>query len=638
MRTAILIATREVRERRLIFLAALVAGTIPLLFAPRFGSTRADALSAASITIATAFAVGGALLVGSTIVGRDLADHHISFDLARPAPTIAIWAGRTLAALAIVLGSAIVALVPTTLFGHGLFDLARTSARWVDPGVVGVFAFATVLLTGLAHIAGLDFRARSIWSLIDLIAIPVVVALAWLVWQPILAAHAERLTRVAVWTFAIWCLIAVFVAAAAGFVRGRTILEEVQQWTATSLAILVAFAVITSMVWGVWVRSAAPSDLTRPFARAEFASNSPLVAFVGHSPGRMDYLSTFFINVDTGGWTRVPAGSDAFAGAVNTDGTLFAWGEARPTRSDPHEYHVIVGDLSGRHVERRLAIPAKSYIWSASFSPDSTRLAFTDSTKLRVVDVASGEEVSSVNISPETARAQQIIWLDEDHLRLYASETSRGDPNQSKIRIADVNLAARSVTSLGWCSGFKAIVDSGAHKLLVMGRGPGRLELADARSGEGVATLGTSPNYQSATFVSGGRIAATRIDDGGRAWLDVFASTTALERSIPLGDSTRAMVGGEPVAGRVAVALTKRRSWPPGDDFAAAWQLLVVDVKTGTIERLPTHGYPEAARFWGVAQTPAPGSAASRLMYGEGWKNLVFDRTGTKLQPLLAGH
>lgn len=637
MKTAILIATREVRERRLVFLAALVAGVLPFLFAPRFGSTHADALSAASITIATAFAVGGALLVGSTIVGRDLADHHVSFDLARPVPTIAIWAGRTLAALAIVFGSALAALVPTTLLGHGFFDLARTSARWIDPGTIGLFAAAMLLLTGLAHIAGLDFRARSIWSLVDFVAIPVIVALAWLVWRPIVASGAERLVAVAAWAFAIWCLAAVFVAAAAGFVRGRALLEEVQRWTATTLAALVAFAAIVFVVWGAWVRSPSPRDVAKPFARADFASNSPLVAITGHTPGRMDYVATFFVNIDTGRWTRVSVGlgTNASTGRVNTDGTLFAWGEATPSRADPGAHRVVIGGLSGHHVEQRLEVPAKSFVWLASFSPDSRHLAFTDSSTLRVIDVGNGAQTASVNISPEIARAQDIVWLDSSHLRIYANEISRKDPNQSKIRMADVDLAASSVTTLGWCPAFRAIVDSGAQKLLALGRGPGRLELADARSGEGIATLGTSADYQSATFLASDAIAATRIDGMGHAWLDVFAPTTALERSIPLGRATRAIVGAEPVANRLVVALTTRKSFEPGGDFAAAWQLLLVDGKKGTVDRLSTRGYPEAARFWGVVQAPVPGSAASRLVYGEDGKILVFDRTGTKLEPLL---
>ena len=81
MKGALLVAWREIAERRSVLAAALVAGLLafasPLLPGVMTGRA-AEARDAMALSVALGFGLLVALMVGASVVGRDLADGRLA--------------------------------------------------------------------------------------------------------------------------------------------------------------------------------------------------------------------------------------------------------------------------------------------------------------------------------------------------------------------------------------------------------------------------------------------------------------------------------------------------------------------------------------------------------------------------------
>jgi len=627
MKEVLHIATREIRERRLVFVAAFVAGWLPILFASRIGSSRVDTINIGALVVAAGFAVGGAILVGATIIGRDLADRRLSFDFTRPVSTLSIWSGRLLAALATIAGTVVLSFVPATLFGHGLIDFWRTPAQWIDPGYVPAIGWAILFIFGVAHIAAIDFRARTWWSVADVVGIPLLLGLGWLVWGPIVAAGAFELSGIALIVLSVLLLIAVFVTSAIGFVRGRIDLADTQRRGSKSLAAIVGGITLFFIVWAVWVRSATPPSLR--WTDASPSLDSPFARVGGPTSLRFDYGTTFLFNIDTGEWSRLGGNTYFWAHAYDDNGTTAVF--ARRVSLRPFELKLFTIDLENG-TERDTGISTFETIGSVSISPDSRRIAFVDQATLRVFDLTSGQEAVALRLGTDFSAPGTIIWTGPSRVRAYSGSSK---PGPDRINIAEAALDRNMITNIGWAPAFRAIIDSTGERLLPLSRKPGRIELSDARSGEGIATLGTSDSWQSATFLAGGGIAASEVRDG-HPFVSIFDRSAAPVREIALGGAAaRVLVGGEPVAGKLTVVTSSRSDFRGLADFASAWNVYLIDIDSGTVSKLAERAFPLAVQFWGVRTVGTPGSAATRLLQGSGRRLLVIDNSGSSVSPLI---
>ena len=98
------VAARELRERWLLFPAALVLGLIPLVL-PAFG-VEVERRDLPLIGLAMAFMLGtsAAVVIGSTMLARDAANGRLGFLFSRPLSWPTIWGGKGLAAVVLVGG------------------------------------------------------------------------------------------------------------------------------------------------------------------------------------------------------------------------------------------------------------------------------------------------------------------------------------------------------------------------------------------------------------------------------------------------------------------------------------------------------------------------------------------------------
>jgi hypothetical protein len=163
MSALLAIAGRELRERWGLPLAAFCWGLVLLVPILRYDE---KALSLAPVAAVPAAWVV-ALLMGGSVIARDLADGRLAFFFARPVPWWAIAGGKLLAALALTLATAVAGAVPTLLAG---WDKAAFAA-WLRDGLTGgglaINLVLLLVLIGLGHAASVVYRSRSPWAALD---------------------------------------------------------------------------------------------------------------------------------------------------------------------------------------------------------------------------------------------------------------------------------------------------------------------------------------------------------------------------------------------------------------------------------------------------------------------------------------
>lgn len=167
MKGLLIVAAREISERKGIFIAAAVASLLPLL-APLIPGTPVsqapEARGIYALTLAVAFGAGTAVVLGATIVARELAERRISFFFSRPIPSLAIWGGKTLAAWLLSIGVGVLCLLPALGVGLRVSFIDRdVIANLAACGLLGL-----LLLVVLFEAASVAVRSRSPWLWADL--------------------------------------------------------------------------------------------------------------------------------------------------------------------------------------------------------------------------------------------------------------------------------------------------------------------------------------------------------------------------------------------------------------------------------------------------------------------------------------
>jgi hypothetical protein len=157
MSNVMVVAAREISARRLIFLTAPAWGVLVAIM----GSLHHDrnAVVTAAAICALVFGVVMSLVVGSALVGRELAERRLSFYFARPIGAASIWGGKFLGGLAIVIASQLLVLAPS-LIGYRIVGDDVISIAVVLALPIGLLA--------LGIVAGIAFRSKSLWVGVDL--------------------------------------------------------------------------------------------------------------------------------------------------------------------------------------------------------------------------------------------------------------------------------------------------------------------------------------------------------------------------------------------------------------------------------------------------------------------------------------
>ena len=159
MNAAILIATRELRDRSRLFVIALGIALIPFLAALALRQDRQTAMAVVAGILALAYSGVVALMLGVSTIGGELTEKRLGFLFARPLSPVAMWAGKATAALVICLGAFAIIVLPTWLFAHEAWsDLS--SERGGGMTALRVAGLCAALFFG-GHVASTISRSRS---------------------------------------------------------------------------------------------------------------------------------------------------------------------------------------------------------------------------------------------------------------------------------------------------------------------------------------------------------------------------------------------------------------------------------------------------------------------------------------------
>ncbi len=170
------IAAREVSERAALFGLAATLAVVPFV-APRIGIGDRPLLGG---FLGTVMVFTAAMLTGTSVIARDLAEGRLGFFLARPLPWWSIWGGKMLAAVVLTFTTGAIVLGPTAFSGDWRLP---AGAWWMQILVPGLVA-----LIGSMHVVAVGYRARNGWFAADL---AMATALGWLV--------ARTFRRLMVW-------------------------------------------------------------------------------------------------------------------------------------------------------------------------------------------------------------------------------------------------------------------------------------------------------------------------------------------------------------------------------------------------------------------------------------------------------
>ena len=578
------IAAREVSERAALLGVAAMLAVVPFV-APRFGLDRPLlGLFLGAVMVFTA-----ALLTGSSVIARDLAEGRLGFFLARPLPWWSIWGGKMLAALVLTFAAGVIVLGPSALGGEWRLP---AGGRWVTIVAPGLFA-----LIGIANGLAVAYRARSAWFALDL---AMAGALGWAV------VHTSRTLmdwgafplEPSVLSAALWLLAsAVTIASAAQLAEGRADIRRGHRILSIVIWSLLTPAALAYTAWGAWVGRFAPADL-RTVVSAWPSSNGSWIVAAGRTrwPRPENFIPTVLMDAGGQRFLRVGAAMAVRGPVFSGDATRAVWVADAWTGAP----RLMAADLDANHPSVSpvpLPVPPGSVV-DIALSGDGANVAVVQSTLATVFKRGSAQALASAAVHASWWRP--IAFARDGRAHLLSGPADRLSPAVLDVIVLDP--ATRKATTTGHISTRGHAIEHwgpGAARVAVIDSlGPRRpsLMLHDGSTGALIATLvpeGRTGGIALA-FMRDGRLAV--VEYGRGVVLHVFSPEG--EESLSL--EILPMFGFARVAEVAPGVLAVEMPFPGAD---AGSDSVLVDVSARRVIRRE-HGVRPAALSWFARGAP----------------------------------
>lgn len=617
MSAVLRIAWREVRERRFLLAAAatlgLLAGILNVAPGPAWTRGFGEILM---LVLFLAFPTSVALAVGSSLIGRDLAEGRLSFYFSRPLSSAALWAGKFLGGAVLVLGTLFCCLI--------LF--ASSAEGGPAPEAVGFWIVLLLGLMAFAHVITAMYRSGSWLFALDLGLGALFLTVFGAQLRRLVSAGAGNLLLGELLGGVIGVAIAVatagmLAAAAAQLSYGRA--DAHRGHVALSAAVWTfALAGLGGLaLWSGWVLRVTPEDVGGVGYPLFAAPRGSALLFHGASwHGRAGFSPIFLMDGQGGPYVRLPL-ERVTPPAFAADGRTAVWvappwgayllpashhlavtrAAWQATSAAPNEYggtDLALARLDGRPPgveERRLDLP-DAVSMALAVDDDGGRVLLAARSSVLLLDLPSCKLLASVPIADVVAAE----FLAGGAVRFYQRET--GAAGRRAIVMVDWHVQDGSRVE-------RARVPGDVHLLLLARRGDlavvstgvhGKAILDAAAGAVRTFSYSTAESPGAALVLSNDNLVLSLGDE-----VRIVTRAGATVASLPLEPKTQVYALREPAPGVVAVGL-----WTLS---LATRRTVFVDAATGALRREEKELLPAGRRYEWPLPPPEPGSLASRL-------------------------
>lgn len=639
MRGFLAVLKRELHERRLLPVVALAAGLIPLALPWLPGTGRlgaAEVRSGTALGLCLVVTAVLALVLGGSVIARDLAEGRLGFYFSRPLSGWAVWAGKLAAAAVLTVGAGILVLLPALLTGG-----VDVRSWWNGGEVFGSSVLAAglaglgilLLLLLSAHAVSVMVRSRSPWLLLDLLAAPLVGSLAMDIVRRLAREGALGMVGILAMLAVAALVFALLVGGAVQVVHGRTDLRRGHRFLSLTLwGVLLSFTLAGQAV-AHWLVETSPRDLARIYELRP-APAGPWIGLSGPAEHRNGFVPAFLLDTRTGRSIRIrsPWG---FSGLVfAADGSRVVWLEPEGGIIRPSRLDLVRLDLRAPDPSPRGTTVSYDRFPRLALSPDGRLLASLAGRRLTVEEVDGGRVLAVADVDTDSGSDDLLRFVGPSRLRLYLSwvHDALGSGWQHRVRIFELDPVGEGkggLRQVGHLEGqgfpFWELSPDGRFLLLREARSR-TLQVFDAVTGAPFATWAL-PDGRSlnANFLADGRV-AVRVTGDGWCELRVSAPDFSLVQSFRFPAARGLRLGGQPAPDRLIVAVSTRqdRGEPAG------WEARVLDLATGGIRALGTDLLP-------AAPLTGPASAGSRLLLRGEHELVVLDPETGRERVVLPG-
>lgn len=423
------IVRRDLAERTYIFLTAVVLAVLPFILPRQMMGVRSfsytDVITTIGSIVAVGFTLGLAVMIGVTMIGRDLSEKRMSFYFSKPLSASAIWFGKLIAAVVTLVVCFFVLFIPSYLFGTTSWHRAWNLEL---PAAFAVVGGAALVLLLFGHVFGTIFRSKSPLVVLD-IALMVVAGFGVVaILRPLLEGFAADLTtRVAFILFGALMLI-LALSGAWQLAHGRADRKENHFALSRFVWVSLASVLVVAGMFTAWVVNMSPADLKT--VNATQPQQGTWSFLFGNAKHRMDYHALFAYDMATGTAVRLHGVRSWFSSGFSRDGRTIAYLNLTDFRAPEGELYTMQLGPNVTPQNTRITLRRGAEF---ALSDDSSRIAVMDGPGVATVyELASKKALASVRLPQAGTARRRFFFVNPDLLRIYIQS-----PQYSTIGVVD---------------------------------------------------------------------------------------------------------------------------------------------------------------------------------------------------------